>query len=396
MTKISCAGCRECRLAFWRKVGFRAQFWSSVATRLDQIFNKAGAGHAGAAGARRIGKAGGAAPSAETDGGDPGQGPVPGVRAPLTDAQAGCLSPTIGRGARAAGAADRRALRKHAMSAAPIDMPRRVSDERSSWPIFVISLPAARARRASCRAEMDRLGLEFEFFDAIVGSDLSQEEIARAYDPDKNARLFKRPLSAAEIGCYLSHRALWDRVGRSRAAGAIILEDDFDADDALPALLDEICGMDLSNCLVKLHSQRKAKGARLATLTGGYRLLAPAKIPGMTLGYVVERRAAAALAEKSLPFGRPVDMDLKHWWDFGVPVLLVEPAPLRVRTADGVGAIESSREAAKPAGLLGGWVRLVRNLRYQWLYLRQRLRARSKIRPIVSRFANPTAPNEAR
>jgi hypothetical protein len=89
-------------------------------------------------------------------------------------------------------------------------------------------------------------------------------------------------------------------------------------------------------------------------------------------------------------------MDLKHWWDFGVPVLLVEPAPLRVRTADGVGAIESSREAAKPAGLLGGWVRLVRNLRYQWLYLRQRLRARSKIRPIVSRFANPTAPNEAR
>ncbi len=243
---------------------------------------------------------------------------------------------------------------------------------------------------------MDRLGLEFEFFDAIGGSDLSQEEIARAYDPDKNARLFKRPLSAAEIGCYLSHRALWDRVGRSRAAGAIILEDDFDADDALPALLDEICGMDLSNCLVKLHSQRKAKGARLATLTGGYRLLAPAKIPGMTLGYVVERRAAAALAEKSLPFGRPVDMDLKHWWDFGVPVLLVEPAPLRVRTADGVGAIESSREAAKPAGLLGGWVRLVRNLRYQWLYLRQRLRARSKIRPIVSRFANPTAPKEAR
>ena len=69
--------------------------------------------------------------------------------------------------------------------------------------------------------------------------------IARAYDPDKNARLFKRPLSRAEIGCYLSHHALWDRVGSSRDAGAIILEDDFDADDALPALLDEICGMDL-------------------------------------------------------------------------------------------------------------------------------------------------------
>jgi len=243
---------------------------------------------------------------------------------------------------------------------------------------------------------MDRLGLEFEFFDAIGGSCLSQQEIARAYDPDKNARLFKRPLSAAEIGCYLSHHALWDRVGGSRAAGAIVLEDDFDADGALPALLDEICRLDLSNCLVKLHSQRKATGAPLAILTGGYRLLAPANVPGMTLGYIVERRAAVALAEKSLPFGRPVDIDLKHWWEFGVSVLIVQPSALHIRTADGASAIESSRKGAKPAGRMGGWVRLVRNLRYQWLYVRQRLRARSKIRPIVSRFANPTAPNETR
>jgi glycosyl transferase family 25 len=275
------------------------------------------------------------------------------------------------------------------MSAAPTDSSRRVSDERSSWPIFVISLPAAQARRASCRAAMDRLGLEFEFFDAIRGSDLSQEQIARAYDPDKNARLFKRPLSTAEIGCYLSHRALWDRVGRSRDGGAIILEDDFDAGDALPALLHEICGMDLSNCLVKLHSQRKAKGAPLANLAGGYKLLAPRKVPGFALGYVVERRAAAALADKRLPFARPVDIDLKHWWDFGVSVLIVQPSVLRIRLGDDASAIESSRRSAKPAGRFSGWVRLVRNVRYQWRYQLQWLRARSQSRSIVSRFKDP-------
>jgi glycosyl transferase family 25 len=291
--------------------------------------------------------------------------------------------------ARAAGAADRRALRKHAMSGAPTDSPGRVSGERSSWPIFVISLPAARARRASCRAAMERLGLEFEFFDAIRGSDLSQEEIARVYDPEKNARLFKRPLSRAEIGCYLSHRALWDRVGGSRTAGAIILEDDFDAADALPTLLDKICRMDLSNCLVKLHSERKTKGAPLAILGGGYTLLAPRRVPAFALGYVVERRAAAALADKSLPFGRPVDIDLKHWWDFGVSVLIVQPSVLRIRLGDDASAIESSRWSAKPAGRFSGWVRLVRNVRYQWRHQLQWLRARSQSRSIVSRFKDP-------
>lgn len=243
---------------------------------------------------------------------------------------------------------------------------------------------------------MERLGLQFEFFDAVRGSDLSEERIARVYDADKNAKVFKRPLSKPEIGCYLSHHALWDRIGKGEDAGAIVLEDDFDADDALPALLEEICRLDLSDCMVKLHSEKKVAGASLVTLAGGYRLLAPTKTPGMTLGYVIERRAAARLAEKTLPFGRPVDMDLKHWWDFDVSVLIVQPTLLRVREASGASAIESSRENAKPGGRLSGWVRLVRNSRYQLRYGLQWLRARPKSRPIVSRFRNRTALKEAR
>jgi glycosyl transferase family 25 len=272
------------------------------------------------------------------------------------------------------------------MGAAEAISSRQISDDKLSWPIFIISSIAAEARRAACQAAMDRLGLEFQFFDAVNGSDLSEDQVARVYDRDKNAKLFKRPLSKPEIGCYLSHHALWARISEGGHAGAIILEDDFDADGALAALLREICRLDLSNCLVKLHSERKASGTPLATLTGGYRLLAPSRVPGLTLGYVVERSAAARLAERSLPFGRPVDMDLKHWWDFDVSVLIVQPGLLHVRMADGASAIESAREKAKPAGRLGGWVRLVRNLRYQWRYRLQWLRAQPKTRPMVSRL----------
>ena len=47
-------------------------------------------------------------------------------------------------------------------------------------------------------------------------------------------------------------------------------------------------------------------------------------------------RRRAALAGRSLPFGRPVDIDLKHWWEFGVSVLIVQPSVLRIRPGDGV------------------------------------------------------------
>jgi glycosyl transferase family 25 len=64
-------------------------------------------------------------------------------------------------------------------------------------------------------------------------------------------------------------------------------------------------------------------------------------------------------------------MDLKHYWEHHVPILLVRPQLVSVRP-DGGSSIEFLRAPTKP---LTPWRRLSRNLRYQWAMSLGRLRS---------------------
>jgi glycosyl transferase family 25 len=236
------------------------------------------------------------------------------------------------------------------------------------WPIYIISLPDAVERRRRCKTTMDQLRLPFEFFDAVDGSRLSESEVALVYDAHKYKRTFKRPLAKAEIGCYLSHYALWRRIAESADQGAIVLEDDFDAGPNLAALLADISSISLANCVVKLYARKPMAGRALASLNGGYKLIAPGNIPAHTLGYAIDRQAAEKLVSRALPFSRPVDIDLKHWWKFDVAILAVDPSALLVREAAEGSSIEQSRSATKPNGPFAILVRFCRNIRYQLGY----------------------------
>jgi glycosyl transferase family 25 len=250
----------------------------------------------------------------------------------------------------------------------------------TSWPIFIINLPHAEERRASIQAVMHKLGLDFSFFDATDGNQLSDEEISKVYDSEKNAKLFKRPLSCSEIGCYVSHHKLWTRIANTEGPGAIIFEDDFEATSDLPLLLREICQIDQPASIVKLYAGKPIKGDLVADLSAGYRVIDPITAPAHTIGYIVPRQAAIRLSKRALPFARPVDMDLKHWWELDIQVFAVEPSPLRIvaMTGGGASAIEPSRQANKSKGPLGKLTRTFRNIAYQIRYRTQLLSARAK------------------
>jgi glycosyl transferase, family 25 len=267
------------------------------------------------------------------------------------------------------------------------------------WPIYVVSLPRAAERRALCTERMARLGLGFAFFDAVDGAALSEAQVRAAYDSAGNAREFKRPLSRGEIGCALSHYELWKRIAAGEAGGAVILEDDFEAAAELPAILGELCGTHPAGCMVKLFALKACRGAAVRTLPCGYRMVLPRRIPGQTLGYTVDREAAARLAAGVLPIGRPVDMEIKHWWKFDVPLLVVQPTALKVNLRKTGSGIDAERKKTRPEGGLGWITRTVRNLKYQFAYnlaamragrgdreLARRLRAESaSVRPSGSR-----------
>jgi glycosyl transferase family 25 len=243
---------------------------------------------------------------------------------------------------------------------------------------------------------MARLGLRFEFFDAVEGAKLPPEKIAQVYDADGNARLYKHPLSPPEIGCSLSHFALWQLIASGAEDGAFLFEDDFQPQPGLVDVIQAISRANLENCMVKLYACQPPLGTEIGKLPGGYKLVMPHHVPGMTLGYAVDKVAAARLAAQTLPIARPVDMEIKHWWQFDVPVLVVTPSLLRVNLPETGSMIEAARVKAKREGLFSSIARAGRNLRYQITYnaavLRHRRREREHARRLKAILRNRMKP----
>ncbi|QLB42998.1 glycosyltransferase family 25 protein [Mannheimia pernigra] len=93
-------------------------------------------------------------------------------------------------------------------------------------PIFIISLKDS-TRRKEISARLNSLELDFQFFDAVYGKALTQEQLKQIdfeFYPQKYAA--KKPLTLGEIGCALSHIKMYEHIVANNIPEAIILEDD--------------------------------------------------------------------------------------------------------------------------------------------------------------------------
>lgn len=239
-------------------------------------------------------------------------------------------------------------------------------------PIFVVNLERDHVRRARIERLLEANGLCASFRPAVDGAQLDATRIAAVYDSSRNSSAFKRPLSKPEIGCYLSHFALWTEIAEGDAPGAIVLEDDIEAMPGLKDVLERISQIELGTSVVKLYAPHLGLKRRLAALPFEHVLVAPWIAPACTTGYVISREAARKMAENALPFARPVDLDIKHWWEFGISVLAVSPSVVRPANCDG-GSIEADRR--KVRGQYTWFERFVRNLKYQARFHSRLLRA---------------------
>ena len=232
------------------------------------------------------------------------------------------------------------------------------------FPATVISLKRATDRRAQCASELAAIRLPFEFFDAVEGAELTPAELAGVYDDEANAKRFKRPLSPAEIGCYLSHRAIWRRLAEGEASAALVFEDDLRLLAGAAEAIERLSAFDLGDVMVKLDGVDGAGGAIAAIDIGaGFRLRQPLSLPPRTTGYVVGREAARRLLAARARFFRPVDIDLKHLWEHRVAILVLEPAIIPHREhPHAPSSLAAGRERVKPRGALA---RLAANLAYQ-------------------------------
>lgn len=91
---------------------------------------------------------------------------------------------------------------------------------------LIINLPRDVDRRRRMEAEVARSPLgEAKFFDAFDASAMTDSELAAAFDYRRAARVEPNPPTRGEVGCTLSHHAVWQHIARTDRP-LIIMEDD--------------------------------------------------------------------------------------------------------------------------------------------------------------------------
>ncbi|KDN12387.1 MULTISPECIES: glycosyltransferase family 25 protein [Snodgrassella] len=101
---------------------------------------------------------------------------------------------------------------------------------------FLINLDRRPDRLMFVKQQLENLGIDFERVSAVDGSCLTDEQRA-VFNQQRFALECKRKVVDGEIGCALSHQAVWQRMVAENISYALILEDDVQLKPELASLL---------------------------------------------------------------------------------------------------------------------------------------------------------------
>ena len=238
------------------------------------------------------------------------------------------------------------------------------------WPVYLINLDKDRMRLEAATAELARVGSRWTRIAAVNGRQLPAERIAKVYDKRRNRAYARHPLTPPEIGCYLSHIAAWRAIAGADAPGGVVLEDDFRVTGDFAAALRVVSADQGDWDMVKLFTFRPdARRLRPRDVGSGMEIAEPYKVPSTMLGYALRREAADRLLSRAQPFFRPVDEDMKFYWERDLKVALLSPQPIAVGNQDTAeGSVGDSRRSYNKKDTRSGLERMVAGIRYQASY----------------------------
>ena len=192
-------------------------------------------------------------------------------------------------------------------------------------PLCFIILARDQERRERIMSELQRLQLTGERIEAVWWADLPATAQAELYSDALNRQQYYKPLVSGEKGCYASHLAAWRKLLDSNAPAMIVLEDDIRLDSQFVTVTQAIAELTEPWDMIKLMGREQEKVRARRPLTSVSELVEYQRVPSMTAGYVISRAGAAKLLARRRPFGRPIDVDLRFWWECDLHILGVVP-----------------------------------------------------------------------
>lgn len=188
--------------------------------------------------------------------------------------------------------------------------------------IRVISLPNS-ARRKSMANQLDSIGLKWKFFDACTSA---PKDIP--YDPKQARRRHGRELTQGELGCFASHRSLWQElVSNCQQDIMLVLEDDLIIDphffSNISNLVDAVRPYEYLRIYAKSPSSLRYEAQFLDRHICRYQREAYG-----TQGYFISVQAARRYMASIRSVVRPIDDEMDRYWQHHIPIRAVFPFPI--------------------------------------------------------------------
>lgn len=165
--------------------------------------------------------------------------------------------------------------------------------ERTTVAAYLINLDRSADRLAHMRTELDRASLPFERMPATDGTLLEADRLEAFRDSTANPDDWL----PGEIGCFLSHLEVWERIAAGNAPYGIVLEDDIHVSPDLGRLFESTAWIPADADIVRLEANRPmrlSKGRAISELPGRQVFRAHSGTSG-SAAYIISKRAAERL-----------------------------------------------------------------------------------------------------
>ena len=209
---------------------------------------------------------------------------------------------------------------------------------------FILHLERAVDRRANAEALAACCGMVSEIWPAVDGGAMNEAECAGWLAEALFRPRYPHALKPGELGCFLSHRAMWTEIVARDLPWALIIEDDAELDAGRFAEARSLAADHVGTYgYIQLQDRPPKQTAPTIDQRGDCVLTHPKVTPLRTTAQMVSRAAATHLLARSETIDRPVDTFVQSHWHTGLRAAVIHPSGVGTIAAETT--IQSGRKS---------------------------------------------------
>ena len=215
----------------------------------------------------------------------------------------------------------------------------------------MVTLRRSTSRAANVQNIIRTCPIPCEIFEASDGALLDPAAIEDLTQPGLHSPSYPFTLRPGEIGCYLSHRRIWEQMVNQSISKLLVVEDDVSFLSNFPETLEHAVDHAPDGSYVQFQVREMRFGKSTNSIATAF-LVRPELAPLRTSAQLVTLGAAKRLLEFSKVIDRPVDAAIQMTWLHGAEVLVSMPRSVIEVSAELGGSTISNASKKKRKPLL--------------------------------------------